>query len=170
MKKFYNPASIFIMLLASTLAIADNGSYSNPYGKDYGLAHTHGYLIQKRAAGDPYTSGSTRTYSPSPAVRPDHNRATAAVDQEARLRALGNNDKTGSADRGWIRQETNRVDNNRAANPNLIYGNTQHPTANTVRIPPGKNLVQNQGHDYIGSNPGGHDNPPHNSSPNPYSR
>ena len=143
MKKFYSHTSIFILLLTSTLAVADNGSYSNPYGKDYGLAHTHGYLIQKRAADSPPTAGSNRTDSSSPALRPNNNRATSTADQEVRLRALERNDKTGSADRGWIRQETNRVDRNRAANPNLIYGNTQHATANTVRNPPGKNLVQN---------------------------
>ncbi len=143
MKTIYHQATLIIVLFASTLAIADNGSYSNPYGRDYGLAHTHGYLIQKRAAGSPYTSGSNRTDDPNPVLRPTGMRGSPISDQEARLRALGSDDKTGSADRGWIRQETNRVDKNRASNPNLIYGNTGHATANTVRNPPWNNPSQN---------------------------
>ena len=152
MKNPYITASLFIFLLVCTLAIADNGSYSNPYGKDYGLAHSHGYLIQKRAASTPYMTDSKLADNPNSALPNNNSRGTRADDQEARLRALGTNDKTSSADRGWIRQETNRVDRNRTANPNLIYGNTQHATANTVRNPPGKNLLQNQGHYNSGSN------------------
>ncbi|MHB8848132.1 MAG: hypothetical protein ACYC43_06800 [Burkholderiales bacterium] len=169
MKNPYSSASLFLFLLASMLAIADNGSYSNPYGKDYGLAHTHGYLIQKRAASVPYTTGNKRPDNPD-SVLPNNSRGTLAGDQEARLRALETNDRTSSADRGWIRQETNRVDRNRAANPNLIYGNTQHPTANTVRNPPGKNLVQNLGRYNSGSNSASRDNSLRNVSQYPYSR
>ena len=168
MKKSCNPALFFISLLLSTLALADNGSYPNPYGKDYGLAHTHGYLIQKKAASEPY--GSRRPDNPGSASLPNNSRVIPAEEQEARLRALATSDKTGSADRGWIRQEANRVDRNRAANPNLIYGNTRHAVANTVRNPPGKNLVQNQGRDNRGRYSGNRNDPLPNSSSFPYSR
>lgn len=158
MKKTFRHATLIIVLLASTLAIADNGSYSNPYGRDYGLAHTHGYLIQKRAAGTPYTAGGNRADNLSPALR-QNSPTTSITGHETRLRALGSDDKTGSADRGWIRQEISRVDRNRAANPNLIYGNTGHATANTVRNPPWNNPSQNTNRYSTGQPTGNHGTP-----------
>ena len=144
MIKLISSLLLYIMLSVSVSAGADGSSAAHTYGSDYGLSHTYGYFIQKRAAAAPASSANARPNSPQPLFSRQGQPSSgydSATDKETRLRALEKDDKTGSADRGWIRQEVNRVDKNRAANPNLIYGNSSHPAANTLRNPPGKILV-----------------------------
>uniref|UniRef100_E6QQZ4 Bacterial toxin 8 domain-containing protein n=1 Tax=mine drainage metagenome TaxID=410659 RepID=E6QQZ4_9ZZZZ len=74
---------------------------------------------------------------PRYAHSPNYN---ALSDKEARLRSLVNDPKVSSADRGWIKQETNRVDRNRHRYPVETYSNM-----NRVRNPPGKELAHAHG-------------------------
>ncbi|MFN9729432.1 MAG: polymorphic toxin type 8 domain-containing protein, partial [Pseudomonadota bacterium] len=50
--------------------------------------------------------------------------------KQARLRELANDDKLGSADRGWIKQELNSIDRGQRS---------------TIRNPPGKDLAHERG-------------------------
>jgi RHS repeat-associated protein len=56
--------------------------------------------------------------------------APGRAGKQARLRALANDDKLGSADRGWIRQEMNAIDRG---------------TRSSIRNPPGKDLAHERG-------------------------
>ncbi len=60
-------------------------------------------------------------------------------ENEIRLRTLANDPKLGKADRGWLQQETRRVDRNRR-----LYAVEEHSTMNTVRPPPGMDLTRNR--------------------------
>ncbi len=87
---------------------------------------------------DPYRPGYSDDGSKSglPARNPDYDRK---YDHEARLRQLGSDPKASSADRGWIRQEINRVDRNRSLPVKQRSG------GDTLRMPPGKQLAHERG-------------------------
>ena len=87
---------------------------------------------------DPYKPGYSDDGSKSglPARNPNYDRK---YDHEARLRQLGSDPKTSSADRGWIRQEINRVDRNRSLPVKQRSG------GDTLRMPPGKQLAHERG-------------------------
>ena len=124
MKK--NIAYIFLLItiITSAQAIADNQN-------DYGLSHTYGYFIQKKAAAAPSSNASnnstTRTYGYNSPRSPYYNRQ---ADKQARLRSLAGDSKLGSADRGWIKQEMNAVDRGKTVD---------------MRNPPGKDLAHERG-------------------------
>ncbi|WP_082905851.1 polymorphic toxin type 8 domain-containing protein [Bradyrhizobium centrolobii] len=69
--------------------------------------------------------------------------AAGRAGKQARLRELVNNDKLGSADRGWLRQELNSIERGQRS---------------TIRNPPGKDLAHERGreaakgYDYSHSN------------------
>lgn len=100
------------------------------YNKQAAYAATPGF--------DPYRPGYSDNGSKSglPARNPDYDHK---YDHEARLRQLGNDPKVGRADRGWIRQEINRVDRNRSLPAKQRSG------GDTLRMPPGKQLAHERG-------------------------
>ena len=64
MKNIVRYILVSIISLVGAQAIADNtNSYHNPYGKDYGLAHSYGYFIQKKAASTPSGPSKVRSFS-----------------------------------------------------------------------------------------------------------
>ncbi len=86
---------------------------------------------------DPRRPGySDRGTTDRPGRNPLYNRK---YDHEARLRALGDDPKVASADRGWIHQEIRRVDLNRSRPRYLRSG------SDTLRNPPGTDLAHAHG-------------------------
>ena len=146
MKKYSQYIALSIISCLSANTFADN---HNGY-REYGLAHTYGYFIQKRAASMPLQPGgntnSKNAYPlrPGDSKTPDYQRPP---DKQANLRTLANDNRLGSADRGWIKQEINRVDNGRKSAASKTVPVTHErgmdtgPARNYLRNPPGQQLA-----------------------------
>ena len=142
---------LIIMAMLSGQSLADNygdinGNYGNkPYdSRHYSSQISNGAVLnnqhqnwfynkQAALAKDPNFDPNRPGYSTNYLSSTNYDRT---FDKESRLRASVNDPKLGKADRGWIRQEINRVDHNRSLGIRA---------KDNVRNPPGKDLAHQRG-------------------------
>ena len=146
MKKYSQYIALSIISCLCANAVADN---HNGY-REYGLAHTYGYFIQKRAASTPVQPGGNTNSNTAYPLRPGNSKTPAyknAAEKEANFRTLANDNRLGAADRGWIKQEINRVDNSRKSAARMTVpltherGMDSGTARDYLRNPPGKQLA-----------------------------